>query len=80
MQGIGKWCSDLPGPRSPVSGRSPARVIRGSGEGALGLKAWGASGLLVWTRDGWGELAAVVGARAARWAEELSVHGRNSGD
>jgi hypothetical protein len=28
-QGVGKWCSDLPGPHSPVSGRSPARVIRG---------------------------------------------------
>jgi hypothetical protein len=28
-RGIEKWCSDLPGPRSPVSGRSPARVIQG---------------------------------------------------
>jgi hypothetical protein len=28
-RGIGKWCSDLPGPRSRVSGRSPTTVIRG---------------------------------------------------
>jgi hypothetical protein len=31
-RGIGKWRSDLLGPRSPVSGRSPARVIRVFGE------------------------------------------------
>jgi hypothetical protein len=28
-RGFGKWCSDLPGPRSPVSERSPTRVILG---------------------------------------------------
>jgi hypothetical protein len=29
MEGIGKRRRDLPGPRSPVSERSPARGIRG---------------------------------------------------
>jgi hypothetical protein len=42
-RGIGKYRSDLPGPRSPVSRRSPARVILVSGKVALRLRARGAS-------------------------------------
>jgi hypothetical protein len=35
---------------------------------------------LAWARGGWGELAAVAEARAARRAVELSVHGQGFGD
>jgi hypothetical protein len=42
-RGIEKWCSDLPGPRSPVSRRSLARVIWGFRCGCAGSKDLGAS-------------------------------------
>jgi hypothetical protein len=35
---------------------------------------------LVWMRCGWGELAVVARARAARRVVELSVHGQGSSD
>jgi hypothetical protein len=35
---------------------------------------------LAWARGGWGELAVVARARAARQAVELSVHCQGSGD
>ena len=39
--GIEKWRRDIPGPRSPVSGRSPARVIRGHRRGSAGFEGLG---------------------------------------
>jgi hypothetical protein len=57
-----------------------------SGVVALGLRTWELhpslvklTGLLAWTRGGWGELAVVARARAAWRAEELSVQGQSSG-